>query len=316
MIGRASLPGYLERQCLALAIVCALAYTALAFAVCSPAWAQNIAVVVNGQAITEIDVAARQKLLALTGGPNSGKRETAIEELVDERLKLQEARKTSVKVEEGQIERAYTSIAQRTKLTIEQLGQALRARGVDPRTLRDRLRGDIAWQLVVQQRGQRAINIRDQDVIDALKKRGQDPDNIRGVEYTLAQIVLFSKGEEPTRRKEAESLRAVMSGCEKLTHQVRNFRETAVKDTIRRVGAELPPLIRAVLERTEIGRATDVQFSPIGYEFYILCDKQEIPGRDAAQQQIRSELIEQETEQASRRLLRDARQAAVIDYRK
>ena len=57
MIGRASLPGYLERQCLALAIVCALAYTALAFAVCSPAWAQNIAVVVNGQAITEIDVA-------------------------------------------------------------------------------------------------------------------------------------------------------------------------------------------------------------------------------------------------------------------
>lgn len=278
------------------------------------AQAQNIALVVNGQAITEIDVGNRQRLLVLTTGGKSAARETAIDELIDERLKIQEARKIKAVVDEAQVDRAFASIAQRTKLSLAQLQQALRGRGVDPSTLRNRLRSDIAWQLVVQQRGQRAINIRDQDIVDALKKRGQDPDNIRGVEYSIAQVVVFSKGESPARRKDADSMRGHVKDCTNLRDQMRIGREVAVRDAIRRAGADLPPLIRQILERTPLNGTTEVQASPLGYEFYVLCDKQEIPGRDAAQQQIRSELVEQELEQASRRLLRDARQAAVIEY--
>lgn len=277
--------------------------------------AQGIVVVVNGQAITQGDVANRIKLLALSNGGRVPDRDTAINELVDERLKLQEARKLKISVGEGQVDRAFESIAQRTKLSVEQLRQALRSRGVNPNTLRDRLRGDIAWQQVVQQRGQRAINIRDQDIVDALKKKGEDPNNIRGVEYTIAQIVVFAKADQPQRKKDADALRTVVKGCDNLADQLRNAREVAVRNTIRRSGADLPPLIRAILEKTPIGGTTEVQQSPLGYEFYMLCDKQEIPGRDAAQAQIRSELFEQELELASRRLLRDARQAAVIDYR-
>ena len=277
--------------------------------------AQGIVVVVNGQLITQSDVTNRLRLLALTNGGKAAPRETALDELIDERLKLQEARKLRITIDESQVDRAFASIAERTKLSVEQLRQALKSRGVNPSTLRDRLRGDIAWQLVVQQRGQRAINIRDQDIVDALKKRGQDPENIRSVEYTMAQIVVFSKGESAARRKEADTLRASVKSCENLAEQLRHAREAAVRGTIRRSSADLPPPIRLVLEKTPINGSTEVQASPLGYEFYMLCDKQEIPGRDAAQAQIRSELVELELEQASRRLLRDARQAAVIDNR-
>lgn len=281
----------------------------------TPSVAQGIVVVVNGQLITQNDVTNRLRLLALTNGGKAAPRETALDELIDERLKLQEARKLRITIDESQVDRAFASIAERTKLSVDQLRQALKSRGVNPSTLRDRLRGDIAWQMVVQQRGQRAINIRDQDIVDALKKRGQDPENIRSVEYTMAQIVVFSKGESPARRKEADAIRASVKSCDNLAEQLRRAREAAVRSTIRRSSADLPPPIRLVLEKTPINGSTEVQTSPLGYEFYMLCDKQEIPGRDAAQAQIRSELVELELEQASRRLLRDARQAAVIDNR-
>lgn len=281
----------------------------------TPSVAQGIVVVVNGQLITQNDVTNRLRLLALTNGGKAAPRETALDELIDERLKLQEARKLRITIDESQVDRAFASIAERTKLSVDQLRQALKSRGVNPSTLRDRLRGDIAWQLVVQQRGQRAINIRDQDIVDALKKRGQDPENIRSVEYTMAQIVVFSKGESPARRKEADAIRASVKSCDNLAEQLRRAREAAVRSTIRRSSADLPPPIRLVLEKTPINGSTEVQTIPLGYEFYMLCDKQEIPGRDAAQAQIRSELVELELEQASRRLLRDARQAAVIDNR-
>lgn len=281
----------------------------------TPSVAQGIVVVVNGQLITQNDVTNRLRLLALTNGGKAAPRETALDELIDERLKLQEARKLRITIDESQVDRAFASIAERTKLSVDQLRQALKSRGVNPSTLRDRLRGDIAWQLVVQQRGQRAINIRDQDIVDALKKRGQDPENIRSVEYTMAQIVVFSKGESPARRKEADAIRASVKSCDNLAEQLRRAREAAVRSTIRRSSADLPPPIRLVLEKTPINGSTEVQTNPLGYEFYMLCDKQEIPGRDAAQAQIRSELVELELEQASRRLLRDARQAAVIDNR-
>lgn len=277
--------------------------------------AEGIVAIVNGQPITQADVGNRLRLLSLTNGGRAVPRESAVEELIDERLKLQEARKLKISIEEGQIDRAFASIGERTKLGAEGLKTALRGRNVNPNTLRDRLRGDIAWQQVVQQRAQRAINIRDQDIVDALKKRGQDPDNIKGVQYTVAQIVVFAKGEKNDRRKEADALRGVVKNCTQLQQQLRNAREVAVRDDIRRSGAELSPAIRQFLEKTPIYGTTEVQKTPLGYEFYILCNKEEIPGREAAQQQIRSELFEQELEVASRRLLRDARQSAVIDYR-
>jgi len=63
-----------------------------------PAHAQSIAVVVNGQAITDYDVAQRQKLLSLGKGAS---RKDALEELVEEQLKFQEAKKLNLSVSDS-----------------------------------------------------------------------------------------------------------------------------------------------------------------------------------------------------------------------
>ena len=288
------------------------AWLALPF-LAAPAAAQ-IAVVVNGQAITDHQIGQRQRLLTLSSGGRPAARSAAIDELIDERLKMQEARRQRINVTDSQIDTAITSIAQRTRLSVEQFTRALGGRGVNISTLRDRLRADMAWQQVMQARAQRTITIRDQDVIDAIRRRGQDPNTLQAFEYQLAQVVVF--GTSPERRRVAEALRNSISGCATLRERVRTVRDAAARDPIRRVNQEFPQQLRETLDSTPVGRAVPIQQSERGFEFAVVCDRRQVPGRESVSAQVRQELMTQETEQASRRFLTQLRERAVIERRR
>src|SRR5438128_1063514 len=79
-----------------------------------PAKAQGIAVIVNGQVVSEYDVAQRQRLLGLSNQGHMPARNVAVEELIDERIKLQEAAKLKFDVKDDQVDRAFSTIAQRS----------------------------------------------------------------------------------------------------------------------------------------------------------------------------------------------------------
>lgn len=276
--------------------------------------AAQIAVVVNGQAITDHEIAQRQRLLTLSAGGRAASRTQAVDELIDERLKLQEARRQNVTIPDSQVEQAITNIAQRTRLTVDQFSRALGQRGVQLNTLRTRLRADMAWQQVMQTRAQRTIRIRDQDVIDAIRRRGQDPDRLQAFEYQLVQVVVF--GTSADRRRSAESLRGAISGCDTLRDRVRNVRDAAARDPVRRVNQELPEQMRTILDNTTIGRATPIQQTERGFEFAVVCERRPVPGREAVSAQVRQELMGQEVETASRTFLTQLRERAVIERRR
>jgi peptidyl-prolyl cis-trans isomerase SurA len=290
-----------------------LVCTAFAMVLPAAVSAQGIAVVVNGAPVTQLDVTSRLRLMQVTGNRAAGQ-QTALDELIDERLKLQEARRLRITITDAQVDTAFANIAQRSQLSPQQLGQALQQRGVNPRTLRDRLRADMAWQQVVQQRVQRTVSVRDADVVEALRRRGQDPDNIRAFEYTLSQVVLFGSGGD--RRQAAEQLRSAINGCDDLREKVRRVRDAAARDPIRRVSSDLPQALREVIDRTAVGRATPAQQTALGLEFAVVCAKRDIPGRDAATAEVRQQLMSQEMETVSRRLLQEAREKATIERRR
>jgi len=285
-----------------------------ALAVERPAAAQGIAVVVNGAPITEFDISSRARLLALSNRGRAPARTQVVDDLIDERLKLQEARRLRITITEAEIDGAFRQIAERARMQPPQLATALQRSGVPVRTLRDRLRGDMAWQRVVQARAQQRINIRDQDVIDAMRRRGQDPATVRAFEYQLAQVVVFGTGAD--RRRVAEALRASINGCETLRQRLQGQRDAAARDPIRRISTELPQQLRDIIDRTAIGRSTPLNQSQQGFEFAVVCSRREVPGREAATQQVRQELIGQEMQNVSTNLLRELRERATIDRRR
>jgi peptidyl-prolyl cis-trans isomerase SurA len=123
----------------------------------------RIAAVVNGDVITNVDVEDRAKLFALsTGQPLAPDvlarlRPQILRQLVDERLRIQEAQRRKIVIQDKQIAEAIRSIEERNNLPPGTLRQKLAADGISLRTLVDQIRTQLAWiQVIREQLGPQA----------------------------------------------------------------------------------------------------------------------------------------------------------------
>jgi hypothetical protein len=105
----------------------------------------EIAVIVNGAPITAADIERRLKFDQLSTHRQPSRREV-VDELIEEKQKLQAAQRSGIDVADSDVDVAYTAMAKRMKLTPEQLTGALEHAGADAVTLKQRIRADIAWQ--------------------------------------------------------------------------------------------------------------------------------------------------------------------------
>jgi parvulin-like peptidyl-prolyl isomerase len=110
---------------------------------------EQIVAVVDGEPITAADVEQRTRFDQLAKHREPSRQEV-IEELTDEKLKLQHTRKSGIDVADSEVDAAYARMAKRMNLTPEQLTAALAHAGVDATTLRHRIRADIAWRQYVR----------------------------------------------------------------------------------------------------------------------------------------------------------------------
>jgi peptidyl-prolyl cis-trans isomerase SurA len=98
---------------------------------------------VNGEPITETEIEQRSSLKQVGKRPTPS-RDEVIEELRNEKLKIQEARKSGVEITDTEVDRAYATMASRMRLTPEQLTQHLVRSGVNIETVKHLIRADIA----------------------------------------------------------------------------------------------------------------------------------------------------------------------------
>ena len=118
---------------------------------------ERILAVVNGDVITNGDVAARGRLFALSSGlPVTPEvldrlRPQVEKQLVDERLRLQEAQRRRVVVGDREIADAIAEIEQRNGLQPGALAASLRGQGIALRTLIDQVRVQLGWNRVLRE---------------------------------------------------------------------------------------------------------------------------------------------------------------------
>ena len=116
-----------------------LAFTLLLPAL--PAQAATAVVTVNGQPITDVQVAQRLALYKIEGKSN---RTAALNELINEALQVQEAERLGYTVSESEIDDAVLDVARQIKVSASNLSKILTDNGVPMSTLRDRLKANIA----------------------------------------------------------------------------------------------------------------------------------------------------------------------------
>lgn len=292
-------------------------------------WAQSaIKVVVNGEPITTNEIATRARFLRMVDRNSTGAsvERAAMEEMVEEKLKLQEAKRVGVSASQAQVDGAFAGIAQRLKISPAQLAQGLAAQGVGADTLKARLKTQILWQQLVVGRFSKSVSISDSQIVDALSKKDSSKDKTAATgaggttaEYTMQQVILIvpaAGGDAAGRTKEAEALRARVNGCDGLVDTVKPMKEALVKSLGKRTADELPEAFRTELANMPVGKLSKPSRSALGIEMLIICNKRDVTGDFSIRSKVEEELRNQEGEVFARRYINDLRRIAVIEYKK
>ena len=211
-------------------------------------------------------------------------------------------------------------MARRMRNTPDGLSKMLTAQGVDPYTLKDRIRAEMVWQQIVRGKYQSSMQISDKEVATALEARKKDDKGNAGVEYTLRPILFVvargaGDGAAETRKRDAEALKARFDNCDTGIKFARGLRDTIVRAPITKTSAELDPALREILDKTPVGKLTDPEVTSQGIEIFAVCEKKEVSLDDATKKQIQNEKFSAQFKEHSDKLLKTLRATAMIEYK-
>jgi len=299
-----------------LACVATLAVMACA----SPSHAQSVAVMVNGDPITSYDIEQRSKLNVLSTHKPAD-RQQVINDLVDEKLKIKEAKKFGVDPTSTDIDQAYASMSSRMRITPEQLTKSLESQGIRPDTLKERIKADMVWTSLVRGRFKESLQVGEKEVVAAVREGGSDEkEQADAFEYKMQPIVLLvPKGSAPaafeTRQKEAEALRARVQSCAEANAFFKAMPNAAIRDIVSKTSADIPPVLREVLDKTPIGHLTAPEVTKQGVEMVVLCGRNPTTVDSPKKKEIREKMYADKYEAKSKAYLQEIRKAAMIEYR-
>jgi peptidyl-prolyl cis-trans isomerase SurA len=316
----------------ALVPACAVTLALALLGCATPSFAQTVAVMVNGEPITDFDIDQRTKLDFLSTHKAST-RQQVIDELIDEKLKIREAKQYSVDPGSSDVDAAYGQMASRMRLNSGQLDQMLDAQHIRPETLKKRIKSEMVWTSLVRGRFKESLQVGEKEVNAAAQQANATTDSpgdskdgkvdkteTESFEYKMQPIVLIvPKGSSPAaielRRKEAETLRSRIQTCDEANALFKSMQNAAIRDTVVRTSADMPPALRTLLDSTPIGHLTEPELTKQGVEMVALCSRKPTTVDTPRKKEIRDKMFSDKYEAKSKSYLAQLRKAAMIEYR-
>jgi len=286
----------------------------------SPLRAQTVAVMVNGEPITNYDIEQRSKLNFLTTHKPAD-RQQVINELIDEKVKIKEGKKFGVDPTATDIDQSYAGMSSRMRITPEQLTKSLESQGIRPETLKARIRADMVWTSLVRGRYKESLQVGEKDVAAAVQvSSGDEKQQTDAFEYKMQPIVLIvPRGSAPAaieaRQKEAEALRGRVQTCAEANALFKSMQNAAMREIVTKTSADIPPVLRDVLDKTPVGHLTPPEVTKQGVEMVALCARNPTTIDTPKKKEIRDKMYTDKYEAKSKAYLQEVRKAAMIEYR-
>jgi peptidyl-prolyl cis-trans isomerase SurA len=240
--------------------------------------------------------------------------------LIDDKIKLKEGKKYGVDPGASDIGQSYDGMAQRMRISPDQLTKSLEVKGVRPETLKGRMKAEMVWTSLVRGRYKEKLMVGEKDVADKVKAEGNEKLQIEGTEYKMQPIVLIVPRGSPaafteTRQKEAETYRARVTSCEEANSLFRSTPNATIRETVTKTTADLPEALRKVLDDTPIGHLTAPEVTKSGIEMVVLCARKPTTIDTPKKREIREKMYSEKYEKTQKAYLEEIRKAAMIEYR-
>jgi peptidyl-prolyl cis-trans isomerase SurA len=283
----------------------------LSLAGAAPALAQGAVATVNGEPITARDVEQRMRVSALLfRQPLS--RPAAVQELVDDRVKIAEGRRLGMRVTPQGLDEALGRLASNARQTPVQFEQNLIRAGIDPEQVKAKLNAQIIWGELLRQRT-RSGSVSNAELNAELERRAARGE-ARVTDFVVRQVIfVVPSGTAPgAREREANAARARFTDCEAGVEYLRTLRDVAVKERISRSSAELPKQTADLLQKTPVGRLTAPFRSEQGIEMLAVCERNERQDNIQLRNQIEQEILTKRTQGTADQFLQELRRKAEI----
>ena len=290
----------------------------------APSRAQSVAVMVNGEPITNYDIDQRGKLDFLSTHKKPSRKEV-IDELIDQKVKIREAKQFGVDPTGSDVDASFAQMSSRMRMTPDQLSKTLEKQGIRPETLKERIKSEMVWTSLVRGRYKESLQVGEKDVAAAaaVEVKGDEKDaklETESYEYKMQPIVLIvPRGSAASlmeaRQKEAEGLRSRVQTCDEANALFKSMPNAAIRETVTRTSADLPAALREVLDKTPIGHLTAPEVTKQGVEMVALCDRKQTTVDTPKKKEIRDKMYNAKFEAKSKAYLEQVRKAAMIEYR-
>ncbi|MBA2127760.1 peptidylprolyl isomerase [Hyphomicrobium methylovorum] len=239
----------------------------------------------------------------------------ALEELIDEKLKLQEAKKQSVAIEDAEVDRVITGIAQRNKMTMEQFAQQLGG-SIDP--MKNRIRAALSWNEVVRRRFGPLININNRDVDKMVASASGAAQQDTELQIQRISITLPKKMEEhgvAQRLQDAEKIRSRFTDCKSTATAATGVAGAKFEQLGKRRTSSIPEPTRTLLLNAHDGEMLPPSVEEGEVQLWVVCGRDAVAGDADARTKVEGELKQKEFEVMAQRYLKDLREDAHIEYR-
>lgn len=263
---------------------------------------QRIAAVVNDEVVSMFDLVERVKLEVLTRGldntPEIMQRlaPQVLRALIDELLRLQEAKRKNVLVTDDEMRQRIRLVEQRNQLAADSFDGILRSRQIDPETFFTQLRSEIAWLKLVQQRVQSNATVSEEDIDDELE-RLRDSQGKPQLRYSEIYLIVERADHATVVRQNAERLVEQIRGGGDFIAIARQFSEVASASQGGDVGwvlrDQLAEEVAAALVSLRPGEVSDPIQTAGGFLIVQLRDRRQVaaPDPDEAQVELKQILL-------------------------
>ena len=248
-------------------------------------------------------------------------RKLAMQELVEERIKLQEAKRLNIVVSDEKVSAGLANMAKRSKLSKKQFAKMMRGMGVDISTMRQRLKADMSWQKAVQRRFGRELSLKSQYFERINANTAIANDDQKNIELQLHRITLPISGRinqqiMVARLAEAEELRNRFKSCQNIRSLLKNVKNAKYENLGRKSASTFSEPTRTQLIQTKIGEMPPPSLSPQGIRLYAVCGRRKVVAPKKKKVVAAKKVAQQkEFNILSERHLRDLKQDAFIEYR-
>jgi peptidyl-prolyl cis-trans isomerase SurA len=254
---------------------------------------QKVIATVNDIPITSFDVEQRMNLWKLVGGGGANpSRKAALNELIDDIAKVEEAKKYKVEPTEKEIDARLSEVAKGLKTDEKGLQGKLREQGISKAAMRQYLAGQISLGRVL--RGKYKVDVSatpaeidekmngyKSEINIKLKKFMADPRMQPVTVYELQEITFPVEGEITnemlqSRAIEANAYLGKFKSCASARAAASGIFNVRVGKRLEADGRKLPPQLKAMLDKTKPGRAIGPMRSQQGMQVLAFCGVRKI----------------------------------------